>query len=114
MNIKLTRIMHLLVEDHPSLMLATETDGVPRPALVIEPRIDLLDQGIVILIDPDDSLFWHDNLAVTLTADPAIHREQTVLRGATTDPAIVEAVRRWVAASDADDYAPGAAPLPEI
>lgn len=111
MTLKLTRIAYLLIEDHPSLLLTISVGGKERQALVIEPKTDLLDQGIVILIDRDPDLFWYDNLAVTLPADPAIHREETVLRGATTDPAIVAAVRQWVAASDADDYQPGPAPI---
>jgi hypothetical protein len=103
--------MYFLVEDHPSLLLTISVGGHTRPALVIEPKADLLAQGIVILIDRDDGLFWHDNLAVTLPADPSNAREETVLHGATTDPAIVAAVRQWVAATDADDYQPGPAPI---
>lgn len=106
MKLTLESIAYEIHDGYPKLRL--RING--RDALVFEPKH--LDQGIVILIDPTPDGFWHDNLAVTLPADQSIAREETILRGATTNPTIVAAVLQWCEASDRDDYRPGPVPLP--
>jgi hypothetical protein len=88
MNI--TKASTELIQGHAILNL--EIDG--HSAYIDEPKQTLLDAGIVVLLDDDG--YWE-------TAVSAVYidgQTQTTLPGATTDPAVVALVRRFVAGAE--------------
>lgn len=86
-------------------MICRPTGG---PARVFEPKRELLALGIVVLLDVADGAPWSERTSVMVPADSGAGRPAAeLLRGGTSDPAVVAIAGRFAAALDSVDLPPG-------
>ncbi|HEY3900842.1 MAG TPA: hypothetical protein VGM54_19685 [Chthoniobacter sp.] len=82
-----------MISGYPVLEL--EIDG--HPAQVFEPKLTLLEAGLVVLLDRKG--YWAANISAEFRTDDG---NRVTIRGATTDEQIVALVRRFVAGEEGD------------